>query len=168
MTTYYIFRHGDTVNTGETNHLIKNGGGSKNLPILSKGKPVLKKIGLYLKNIPTDANFTSPYLRCKASSKIVGEISDKKFVSDERIIELRDSFKGALRFKKRVKEFLEEIETKGYSSVAICTHGAVIAAIKHLVTEGRFFYFQGIDYPSPGKLMIIKNKKVRILNFNKE
>lgn len=172
MTTFYIFRHGNTKNTEGVNSLVKRfvsvGGGSRDLPILPKSRYALEKIGEYLKNIPTDANFTSPYLRCRQSSEIVEEKTGKKFIVDERIRELRDDLKGALKFEKRVKEFLDEIEKKEYKSVAICTHGAVIAAIKHIVREGRFFYFQGIDFPSPGKLMILKDKKVEILNFNKK
>ena len=168
MVTFYIFRHGDTVNTGGIKRLWRNGGGPRNLPILQKSKYALGEMGKYLKDIPTDANFTSPYLRCRQSSEIVREFSGKKFVTDERIRELRDDIHGFVHFKKRVKEFLKEIEDKGYKSVAICTHGAVIAAIKHLVIDGKFFYFQGIDFPSPGKLMVIEDKKVKILNFNKD
>ncbi len=168
MTTFYIFRHGDTINTGGINRLLKKGGGPRDLPILPKSKYALEKIGEYLKDIKTDANFTSPYLRCRESSEIVGKISKKEFIVDERIRELRDDIHGFVHFKKRVREFLKEIEEKGYSSVAICTHGAIIVAIKHIVRDGYFFYFQGIDFPSPGKLMILKGKKVRIIDFNKK
>jgi broad specificity phosphatase PhoE len=170
MTTYYIFRHGNTKNTegiGSLKHLTTNGGGPVNLPILPKSKYALENIGKYLVKIPTDANFTSPYLRCQESSKIVSNVSEKKFIVDGRIRELTRSISGFAGFKSRVKEFLEEIETKKYSSVLICTHGAVIAAIKHLVTRGKFNYFQGMDFPPPGNLMIIKGKKVEIINFNK-
>lgn len=172
MTDFYIFRHGNTKNTEGVNSIIKRfvsvGGGPRDLPILPKSEFALKQMGEYLKDIPTDANFMSPYLRCRESSKIVGDISGKEFITDERIRELRDDMDGFINFKKRINDFLREIEEKGYSSVAICTHGAVIAALKHLITEGRFFYLQGVDFPSPGKLMIIKNKKVKILNFNKK
>lgn len=171
MTTFYIFRHGNTKNTEGVSslirHLTPDGGGPMDLPILPKSKYALEKIGKYLKGIPTEANFTSPYLRCKDSSKIVSEMSGKVFKEEERIRELTRNIKGFVGFKGRVKDFLKEVEDKNYSAVTICTHGAVIAAIKHLVTTGKFYYFQGIDFPAPGNLMIIKGKKVEILNFNK-
>lgn len=172
MTTFYIFRHGNTKNTEGVSSFIKHlsldGGGPRDLPILPKGKDALEKIGKYLKDIPTESNYTSPYLRCKESSKIVSDVSGKTFEEDERIRELTRSIKGFVGFKGRVKNFLKEIEDKNYSAVTICTHGAVIAAIKHLITSGKFYYFQGIDFPAPGNLMIIKGKKVEILNFNKK
>ena len=172
MTTFYVFRHGNTKNTESKNLVVKlitkNGGGPINLPILPKGKYALRKIGEYLKDKNVDTLFTSPYLRCRQSAKVVSDVIDKKFIVDERIRELRSDTKGFLGFKKRVNDFLKEVDKKNYSSVAICTHGAVIAAIKYLVTKGKFYYFQGTDFPEPGKMLIIRDQKVRTLDFNKK
>jgi broad specificity phosphatase PhoE len=166
MTDYYVFRHGDTRDSGNLlTRIIGHMSDSHGLPILPKGIPALEKIGGYLKNIPTDANFCSPYLRCTDSAKIAGTIAKKIFVPDERLKEMEhgESFSSLLT---RVKDFLNEIDKKNYSAVSVCTHGAVIAAIKHLKTNGKFFFFQVIDYPRPGNLIIIKNGKVEDLDFN--
>jgi len=171
MTDFYIFRHGNTVSTevgGILSKLnIRIGGGSANLPILPKGVPALEKIGGYLKNIPTEANFTSPFARCIESSNIVGKITGRKYVPDERIREYDTGRKDFSAFRGRIIEFLDEINKKNYSSVSICTHGAVIAAIKHLKLRQKFHYIQVLDFPNPGNLIIIKGGRIETLNFNK-
>ena len=170
MTDFYIFRHGETRETdggGIFAGFFRLGGGQPSLPILTKGIPTLEKIGKFLKDIPIDASFTSPYLRCVESSKVVGSISGKRFIEDERIRELEGGIKKFGRFRERVFDFLSEIHKKNYSAISICTHGAVIAAIKHYETTGRFFFPQLLDFPNPGNLIIIKDSKVKKINFNK-
>jgi broad specificity phosphatase PhoE len=167
MTDFYIFRHGDTAESG--NLLIKlfgHKGDSHHLPILPKGVPALEKIGQYLKNIPTDADFTSPYLRCIDSAKIVCGITGKVYQPDERLNEFEKNGEGFPNFKKRVVNFFNEIGGKNYSAVSICTHGAIISALKHLATGRKFSFFQVLDFPSPGNLIIIKNKEVKRIDFN--
>lgn len=169
MTAFYIFRHGDTIETD--NPLVGFFGhkesDSRSINILPKATPALARIGEYLKNIPTDANFSSPYPRCLDSAKIVESVSAKKFVADERIRELEKNGENFNEFTSRIKDFLKEIAEKKYSFVLICTHGAVIAAIKHFETGRRFFPFQVFDYPRPGNLVIIKEEKVSQINFNR-
>jgi len=167
----YIFRHGDTVDTDESKlKIIIRGLGRKNdtrsLQVLPKGIPALEKIGSYLTNIKTDSNFCSPYLRCVNSSDIVGKIAIKKYLPDERIRELEINGEKFSSFYSRVKSFLDELKSKKFSAVSICTHGAVIAAIKHMMT-GNFYFFQVLDYPPPGNLLIIKDGTVSQINFNR-
>lgn len=169
MTDLYIFRHGDTKESGSL--LVKflgYRGDSHNLPILPKGLPALEKIGKFLKDVPTDANFCSPYLRCMESAKIVGSIAKKIYQPDERIQELDSSGGKISSFFKRVNNFLDEINKKNYSAVSICTHGAVIAVIKHPEIGKKVFFFQVLDFPNPGNLIIIKDGKVDTINFNKK
>jgi broad specificity phosphatase PhoE len=168
MTDFFIFRHGDTKDSGNLlAGLIGHMNDSHSLPILPKGIPALERIGKYLKDIPTDADFCSPYMRCTDSAKIAGTLAKKSYLPDKRIGEFEhdENFSSLLT---RVKSFLSEIDKKNYSAVSICTHGAVIAAIKHLKTNGKFLFFQVLDYPMPGNLIIIKNGKVEDLNFNKD
>lgn len=161
----YIFRHGDTKNTKSFISRFTKKKNTSDLPILPEGKEALIKIGEYLKNIKTDANFTSPYLRCKQSSDIVGKVSGKKFSIDSRIEELEGKIDFSV-FRKKVASFLEDLHSQNYSAVAICTHGAVISALKHLEVDGNLHFFQVLSYPIPGKLTIIKNKKAEEKNFN--
>jgi broad specificity phosphatase PhoE len=167
MTDLYILRHGDTTESGNLFfRLFGHKGSSFNLPILPKGLPPLQKIGEYLKSVPTEANFCSPYIRCVDSAKVVGKIADKKFDNESRISEFERNGEGFGYFYKRVKNFFDDIKSKKYSSVSICTHGAVIAALKHLATGRSFHRLQIWDFPKPGNLIVIKDSKVEILNFN--
>ena len=90
MTTFYIFRHGDTIETD--NPIIRFFGHKNNdshdIDILPKATYALLKIGEYLKDIPTNANFTSPYPRCIHSSEIVTRTSGKNFTPDNRLREI--------------------------------------------------------------------------------
>jgi len=170
MTDYYIFRHGDTTDTEKSKlaviiRMIPGYTDSSALKILPKSFPVLTKIGEFLKKIPTDANFSSPYPRCVDSAKIVGEVANKKYKIDQRIRELEHNGEPFSSFYERVKFFLDDVDSKNYSAVSICTHGAVLAAIKHLKTSGKFYFFQVFDYPPPGNLLIIKNGNIKKINF---
>jgi broad specificity phosphatase PhoE len=167
MTDLYIFRHGDTVESGSLlAKIFGYHGDTHTMPILPKAVPALEKIGKYLKNIQTDVNFCSPYLRCLDSAKIVGSITGKIFKPNEGIREFRENGEKFSSFKARVSDFLDEIDKKNYSAVSICTHGAVIAALKHLKTRGNFYFFQVLDFPKPGNLIIIKDGATLDLNFN--
>jgi len=61
---------------------------------------------------------------------------------------------------------LDEIDKKNYSAVSICTHGAVMAAMKYLRLNGRFNLLQSLDYPTPGNLIVIKDGEIKTINFN--
>jgi broad specificity phosphatase PhoE len=168
MTDLYIFRHGNTVNSN--NLFIKFFGiwrkDSHSLVTLPKALPALKRIGEYLKNIKTNADFTSPYIRCVDSARVVSEVTGKTYQEDERVRELEARGESFESLKSRVGNFLAEIADKNYSAVSICTHGAVIATIKHLATGRSFPHFKIFDYPNPGNLVTIKNGKIETINFN--
>jgi broad specificity phosphatase PhoE len=168
MTDLYIFRHGDTTETDKWwLKFIGRNYNSHNIKILPKARVALERIGSFLKGVKTDADFTSPYIRCIESSDIVGRISNKKYTVDKRIQELEREYRDLVGFNKRVTSFFNEIVGKNYSAISICTHGAVMGALKHLVIEGRFHRFQIWDYPAPGNLIIIKDGKVEKINFNR-
>jgi broad specificity phosphatase PhoE len=168
MTDFYIFRHGDTIETGKWwFKFIGRKYDSRNIRILPKAKYGLEGIGKFLKNIKTDANFTSPYIRCIESSDIVGRISHKKYQPDDRIRELERNGESLRSFNERVRSFFDEIRSNNYSAVSICTHGAVIGTLKHLAKRDKFCFFHVLDYPNPGNLIIIKDGMIKTLDFNK-
>lgn len=167
MTDYYIFRHGDTIETDSP--LIRFFGhksDSRYIDIEPRATNALERIGKYLKNIPTDINFTSPYPRCVNSALIVSKITNSVFKLDDRLTEIEKNGEKISDFEKRVRSFVEEVDAKKYSSVAICTHGAVIGALKHLVTKNSFNFFNTWDYPQPGNLIIIKEGHITRIDFN--
>ncbi|QQG41745.1 MAG: histidine phosphatase family protein [Candidatus Woesebacteria bacterium] len=168
MTTFYIFRHGNTI---DSDSLLTKFFGHKHdshdLVILPKALPALKKIGAFLEKVDTDANFSSPYLRCRQSTQIVSHIANKKYTVDERLREYEKNGEKFSSLRKRVRSFLDYVAKKNYSSISICTHGGIIAAIKHLATGGNFYFFQLWDFPAPGNLIVMKDGEVKTINFNK-
>jgi broad specificity phosphatase PhoE len=148
MATIYLFRHGETQ---ESIHEGEYGSRELTAEILPQGKPAIRRIGEYLKNIPTDHNFSSEVLRCRETVEIISEISGKKFSFDSRLNEwLHDE--SFVHLKKRLTSFVNFIENSNFESIAACTHGACMAGIKHLIVDRDFTDSQYHDYPQTGYL----------------
>lgn len=161
MTTFYIFRHGHTYATwnkmpyGETVYSAN---------IIPQGFESIKKIGEYLRTIPSDFNISSEFKRCRETVKIISEITGKKFEFDKRLNEDIEQDKNI--FIKRVKSFLDDTKKKHYQNILICSHGAVLSAIKYLVLTGKVNEVQLNDFPAPGIILVIKGKTLKELDFN--
>jgi len=161
MTKYYIFRHGQTLNSKFHLPYPKN---NKSVEILPEGIPSLEKLAKYLKNIKSDHNFSSEYLRCQQSTAIVTKISGLKFKKDKRLNE--KSGENFSDFKRRVKDFLDEVEKKNYETVVICTHGAVVAAMRKFLLKKSLKITNLPFYPKTGVLMFVKRKEIKYIDFN--
>jgi len=162
MASFYIFRHGETHATWTK---TPYGEAVVSAEIIVEGIPAIKNTANYLKQVPSSFNASSELLRCRQTVEIVSEATGKIFVFDRRLNELiNESFDV---FKNRVMDFLKEIEIKNYENILVCTHGAVIAALKHLITKKRVEASELSDFPEPGVLTLIKDKKVQEINFNK-
>jgi broad specificity phosphatase PhoE len=161
MTTFYIFRHGETFVTRDK----KRWYGRKvfSAQILEEGKPIIKKMGIYLKNVPSDQNFCSPYKRCRQTAEIITYATQKEFVYDKRLGEFLWEPLGY--FKRRLKSFLKMVEKNNYQNVFVCTHGAVIPALIKLI-QGKDFNETDLAKPNPGVLFIVEGKAVKAINFN--
>jgi broad specificity phosphatase PhoE len=159
---FYIMRHGETFATKRN-----TGYGWKILTasILEEGKPIIEKQGKYLRNKEIEYCVASPIKRCKQTSAIVRAESGKDIFFDRRLSEFfLESFGG---FKKRVRSFLKEMDEKGYEEVLIITHGAVIAALTHLLSRDTFQISEITDYPKPGVMTIIEREKIaQLIDFN--
>lgn len=187
-TTYYIFRHGETfVTTGKAlNYGLK----VFSADILDFCFPILKNLGLYLKNIPTDYNVSSQFKRCRQTVSIVSTVSRKQFIFDPQLNEF--FFELPFFFRNRVRNFVKQIDQSQYRSVAVCTHGAVInelikqinpEAFKTLAKKspepnppirieasrsslqlGNHLTFT--QYLAPGVLLVLTNSSAQEINFN--
>lgn len=157
--TFYIFRHGLA-----TKSLLGYGNKIVTAELLPEGKPPIEKIGKYLKNITTQYNVRSEFIRCQQTAAIVTKETGKEFATDKRLNEYHNESFGELR--NRVKDFLQDIEKSDNTDILICTHGAVIAALKNLITKNSFTVLQLFDYPKTGTLVSIKNGKIETLDFN--
>ncbi len=159
--TYYIFRHGLAVKAGE-----EYGENNMTTPLLPKGVNSTKKMAEYfLKNVSESINFSSAWLRCQQTSKIIAGATGKQFTTDTRLNEYyMEEFNSVCL---RVESFLKNITSMNDSRFLICTHGSIISALKYLITTGKFDENNLFDYPLPGELLIIKNNKVeKVLSFN--
>jgi broad specificity phosphatase PhoE len=158
---YYIFRHGETF---ETKHHLPYGDREKIAEILPEGIPAVKRLAAHLAAIETEANFSSPFKRCVQTADIVSEITNKKFIFDKRIGEFLNETFDDLR--NRIKDITAEISQKGHKRVSICSHGYPISALINIITKGDFTEAELDNYPDPGILVIIQDKKVKYLDFN--
>jgi broad specificity phosphatase PhoE len=159
----FIFRHGETFET--KNNTLYKGDRIEKAEILSEGTEPLERLGHYLSAIKTNANFSSPYLRCRQSVEIIEKKSNKKFIYDDRLAEFIEGFWAFGKLRSRLQSFLNELQEKEIDQAAICTHGAVIAGIKHLLLNNSFHLWNLTDFPKPGVLWVIKDK-LEETNFN--
>ena len=161
MAKYYIFRHGETY---YTKNLMLYPVDNFSVEILPEGIPALERLAGYLKNIPSDYNVSSEYKRCQQSIKIVGEISGLHFEKDARLNEFnRETFEDLV---KRLEIFVKELKEKKYSTVIICTHGAVIAGLKNILVGSEYEKSEIMDYPRPGVLTIAGDNTIEEIDFN--
>ncbi len=158
---YYIFRHGQT---HFSKFDIPYGDQIETAELLPEGIPAITKLAEYLKSIPSDANFTSPYIRCVKTSQIIENITGKKFETEFRLHDYnQESIQDMIN---RLKSFLNEVNSKKFTSLNICTHGYPIAILKELILKNEFNHEHLNFYPKPGVLIEIKEGIIKEVNFN--
>jgi len=159
--TYYIFRHGETFATKQNRwywHKLYSA------TILEEGKPSVLRLATHLKNIPTEYNVSSPFLRCRQTAQLVTEITGKKFEFDSRLGER--TFELPWRYRNRILKFINDMEASSYENILICTHAAVIRVLVAHLTRKDLSLREKIVAPRPGVLSIIKEGKITEINFN--
>ncbi|MGH7246386.1 MAG: phosphoglycerate mutase family protein [Candidatus Levyibacteriota bacterium] len=159
MKTIYIFRHAKSVEDGQ-----EYGEKILTADILPHAKEPIEKMGIYLKTVLIDTAFCSEVKRCRQTANIVSGKTGIQFITDKRINEYYLEQFGD--FRKRVQSFFKDLEKMKEETILICTHGAVIAGLTHLLLEGTFENFQLLDFPNPGVLIKITEKKLEEIDFN--
>jgi broad specificity phosphatase PhoE len=160
---FYIFRHAETFPSKNTGGIYDENNFAT--PVLSSGKDITIKLAQYLKDIPSDLNVSSPFERCKETVEIITQVTGKKFIFDERVGEyFQISYPD---FRARIEDFLKEIEGRDYQNIIICTHGAVMSQIVHLLCDDK----PEEDIPiSEGKntgiLVMVEDRSIKEINFN--
>lgn len=151
MTTWYLFRHALATEN-------KDGYGDEILSarILPVGIPPTERMAEYIQRLPKSVNWSSELPRCAQTTNIITKITGRTFVTDARLNEYYNESFDALR--KRIRSWYDEIVAFHPSAVLVCTHGVVIAGLKHLILEGEFLKSQALDYPKCGELLIISSK----------
>jgi broad specificity phosphatase PhoE len=151
----YLFRHGITFAVKEKHSSY--GADIYSAEILPEGIPAIEKMAGFLKDIPSEANFCSEFLRCRQTTEIVTKITGKQFNIDSRIGEIIHGEDFGL-FSGRIKSFLDGIkEYKGKGNIMICTHGAVMAGIVNWVSTGKFPEENKYIFPPPGVVLHVKD-----------
>ncbi len=158
----YIFRHGETLFS--KNHL-PYGENERTAEILPESVGPTERIAKYLAKTPTEANFSSELLRCRQTVGIVEKITGKRFVFDPRLNELSES--NLEFFVDRVKNFWQSLHDQNLQSAVVCTHGAVLAVLKHLETSEMFLPADLLDYPAAGVLLVVRDKINEEIDFNR-
>lgn len=157
--TLFLVRHGLST-------LNKRGYGRKKLTanLLPQGVIESEKVALYLKSIPDSYNISSEIPRCKQTAEIITRITGKSFHFDKRLTEFyHETFTD---FKKRITSFLEDLSLIAEKNIIICTHAAVIVAIKYLITENKFIFKNLSDEPLEGEVIVVKNKSFEKVSFS--
>ncbi len=157
--TFYLFRHALA-----TKSLFGYGDKIVTAEILKEAIPPIERMADFLKTVPSDFNACSEFTRCRQTAAIVTKKTGKQFTLDKRLNEYYDESFGDLR--DRVKDFVEDMQTAKHTSILICTHGAVVAAIKNLILKNTFGILKLYDYPKTGVLLIIKGGRVEEIDFN--
>lgn len=160
----YIFRHGMTFQT--KNNIPYTPENYQTSPILDEGIPSIKKLAKYLKDVKTDVNYTSPYLRCIQTVEIVSEISSKNFLPNEMLEEYADWLETFDSLRDRAQKFIDYLGTQHVGTASICTHGGIISALKHLLVYKKYEPENLADYPLPGVITIIESAKFEEIDFN--
>jgi len=136
--------------------------------ILEEGKPAIVKLANYLKDIETDVNFTSPYKRCIQTSGIVSEVTGKVYEIDVRLRDWDPRVESLPEHIKRLDNYCNELQTMNHelNTVSICTHGYPINAVIAYFTKGRILESELPNFPAPGILVTIRDKKLSYKDFN--
>lgn len=158
--TFYVFRHGETF---ASKNNVDYGKHQFTAEILPEGVPAVKRLGEYLKTVETDEQYTSEILRCVQTANIVTDITGKSFEKHSGLKEFLEA--SFVQFRDRVKRLISEFQ-KTPGTYLLCTHGAVVSALKHLLITGKYEEENLMDYPKTGVLLIIKNGTIKTLDFN--
>lgn len=161
----YIYRHGAT---HESKNNLGYGANVFTAPLLPEGLPIIEKLAQKISDLQTDYNVSSEVERCRKTVAIVEKVTGKTFTYDSRINEFDEYHNESFDdLKKRIKNFLEDVENKRYQNILICTHGAVIAGITSFTQKGDFSVSDIHNYPQTGVLVSIVEGAINYTDFNK-
>ncbi|MDX2161050.1 MAG: histidine phosphatase family protein [bacterium] len=156
-----IFRHGLATHS-------KTGYGDQiwTAQVLPEGIPPIQRLAGFLQHEGTrpDMAACSELLRCRQTAAIVTAATGVAFTPDARLNEQIDETFDQVR--ERVRGFIAAVNASPHQSIWVCTHGAIIAALKNLLTVGLFTPSDALDYTKPGEILRIAGDRVEIFRFN--
>lgn len=161
MKTFYIFRHGQTY---YSKNEIPYGENERTAHILPESRNSIEKIGEYLKSIPELVAYRSEFLRCQETAKIIESKNDFKFIQTPLLNEFTENeFPQFLARMKEARSFLLNLSAE---HIAICTHGAVVAALQKLLVNQEFHAHELMYYPKTGVIVKVDGEHVTSIDLN--
>lgn len=163
MSTFYLFRHGAT-------HFSKNkipyGDFEHSAEVLPEAIPSIEKIAKYLDASGVHIAQRSEFLRCAQTAKIIEDNSEIRFTPNPLLNEFTEY--DFHTFKDRMVKLSAELTHVSDRSFALCTHGAVIAALKRILLFGQqaFQVQHLVFYPKTGVILKINDGQVEEVDFN--
>ncbi len=158
--TWYIFRHGLATRS-------KMGYGDQIITaqVLPEGIPPVQRLGAYMAHLPYSVGYRSEFLRCEQTAAIVTEATGRAFTPDPRLNEMvHEPFEEV---RARIGAFVAEVSASGHEHIWVCTHGIVIAGLRHWVLRGDYQRRDELDYIQPGQLLILRpDRTVEVLKFD--
>ena len=156
---WYIFRHGLA-----TRSLNGYGDTILTAEVLPEGIAPVRRLGAHLKSFPYDIGMRSEFIRCQQTAAIVSEITGRAFTPDGRLNEKYQETFGQV--KVRVEQFIADMQATPHQNIWVCTHGAVIAALKHLLTRGEHSEAFEMDYIQPGELLVVRGTDAEVVRLD--
>jgi broad specificity phosphatase PhoE len=158
--TWYIFRHGLA-----TRSTMGYGDRIITAEVLPEGIPPVQRLGAYMAHLPYTIGWRSEFLRCEQTAAIVSQATGRAFTPDPRLNEMvHEPFEEV---RTRIGAFVSEMHRAGHAHIWVCTHGIVIAGLRHWVTRGDYQRRDELDYIQPGQLLIIRpDKTAEVLKFD--
>lgn len=162
MKTYYMFRHGIT---NATKYKRMYGIHIYTAKILPESFPIYIDLAKFIKSHMPDHFVSSEFLRCRQTVDVVSFIINKKFTFDKRLNEYIVYKERFSSFKKRLQNFIDEMEKTDYEKIAICTHGAGIAVLTQLLLNKPCTIGCLRENMDPGVLRIISSGNLKDISF---
>lgn len=135
-------------------------------PVLSEAENEIRHIGHFLQKERIDALYSSPFLRCRQTSSIIGEITKVSTTVDTRIRGY--FFEPPWILKKRTEDFLLSLERSEFQRIGICSHGVVIARLLTLLLQKPLRIPDLLHQMSPGKVAVYKDGLLEVKDFRRQ
>jgi broad specificity phosphatase PhoE len=161
MKTFYIFRHGQTYFSKSE---IPYGENELTAHILPEARESIEKMGRFLASVNVDQAFRSEFLRCKETAQILESQKVTHFDPNPLFSEfVEPDFEVFLTRMEEAKRFLLSLSANTF---ALCTHGAVVAALQKLLLDESFHAHELMYYPKTGVVVKVSGGKVENIDFN--
>jgi broad specificity phosphatase PhoE len=103
-------------------------------------------------------------LRCQETAKIIESRSVFKFTQTPLLNEFTENeFPQFLARMKEARSFLLNLSAE---HIAICTHGAVVAALQKLLVNQEFHAHELMYYPKTGVIVKVDGEHVTSIDLN--